>query len=292
MLNDRDAMNQPVDTLASDTTAAGTTTDAQLDNTVGSQFDNQAAISGSMGQQQYMEGTSVYDVNGDKVGTVSEHGIQNNCLVVHHGLFRDDVYVPLNAIDSQDANGVYLNITKDDVLNGTGMDTASGTSGAGMSGAIAAGGRTEAAMTDRVTDRTDIAETEATDVRVPVREEELIVGKQQNEVGRVHLHKDVVEEQESVTAPVTREEVRVERVPVQGQYSGDIDADAFTEKDIDVPVMGEQLVSGKRTVVNEEVRLSKQPVTEEQEVTDTVRKERVVVDGADQISGADDEYRR
>jgi len=284
-------MNQPVDTLASDTTAAGTTTDAQLDNTVGSQFDNQAAVSGSMSQQQFMEGTSVYDVNGDKVGTVSEHGVQNNCLVVHHGLFRDDVYVPLNAIDSQDANGVYLNIAKDDALNGTGMDMTSDTGGAGMSGAIAAGGRTEAAMTDRVTDRTGIADTEATDVRVPVREEELIVGKQQNEIGRVHLHKDVVEEQESVTEPVTREEVRVERVPVQGQYSGDIDADAFTEKDIDVPVMGEQLVSGKRTVVNEEVRLSKQPVTEEQEVTDTVRKERVVVDGADQVSGAD-EYRR
>jgi stress response protein YsnF len=67
----------------------------------------------------------------------------------------------------------------------------------------------------------------------------------------------------------------------------DVGSDAFTEKDIDVPVMGEELVAGKRAVVKDEVRVYKEPITEERQVSDTVRKERVTVDGADDVQGAD-----
>ena len=45
-------------------------------------------------------------------------------------------------------------------------------------------------------------------------------------------------------------------------------------------------------MVNEEVRVSKQAVTEQQQVSDTVRKERVVVEGAGQVYGADADLRR
>lgn len=266
MYNDPNTVNQPVDTLATDQTTMN---------------------------QQFMEGTPVYDVNGDKVGTVSEHGVQDNALVIHHGLLRDDVYIPLTVIDSNDANGVYLTISKDDALNGGAMDTTAGTMATGgtmgttaMGGPMATGGVMD---TTRDTTWTDRANVETDQVNVPVRQEELVVGKQQDEIGRVHLHKDVIEEQQTITEPVTREEVRVERVPVQGQYSDAVGADAFTEKDIDVPVMGEELVAGKRTVVNEEVRLNKQAVTENQQVSDTVRKERVTVDGADEVYGADNQ---
>jgi uncharacterized protein (TIGR02271 family) len=116
-----------------------------------------------------------------------------------------------------------------------------------------------------------------------VHEEELVVGRREQEIGRVHLHKDVVEEPQTITAPVTHEEVTLERVPVQGEYTPS--PDAFTEKDIDVPVMGEELVTDKRAKVTEEVRLRKQPVTEEQQVSDTVRKERVRVEGAEEADG-------
>lgn len=268
MYNDPNTTNQPVDTLATDQTALG----------------DQGALGGTMNTQQFMEGTPVYDMSGAKVGTVSEHGVQDNSLVIHHGLLRDDVYIPLSVIDSSDTDGIYLTISKDDALNGGALGMSADT----MS---ATGGTLATPQQTTVTNQTDI---ETDQINVPVRQEELVVGKQQEEVGRVHLHKDVIEEQETITEPVTREEVRVERVPVQGQYSGDIGADAFTEKDIDVPVMGEELVAGKRTVVNEEVRVSKQAVTENQQVSDTVRKERVVVDGADEVYGADnqDDYRR
>jgi len=40
-------------------------------------------------------------------------------------------------------------------------------------------------------------------------------------------------------------------------------------------------------VVTDEVRIYKEPVTEERQVSDTVRKERVTVDGAEEVRGAD-----
>ena len=122
------------------------------------------------------------------------------------------------------------------------------------------------------------ARTEVTgDVRIPVREEELIVGTQVREEGRVHVHKDVVAEQQTVTVPLQQERVTVERVPLSGGVSA---ADAFTEQDLEVPVMGEQAVVGKQVRGVEEVRIRKDVVGQQEQVSGTVRKERVVVDDA------------
>ena len=266
MYNDPTTTNQPSNAI--DATQAPLAEQSALDT--------QDTMDGTAGMGQFYEGTPVYDVNGAKVGTVSEHGVQDNALVIHHGLLRDDVYIPLSVIDSKDADGVYLSISKDDALSGVALDTMDDTTQ--TAGTVSVAGGT-------LTDQADVLETDQ--MTVPVRQEELVVGKQQEEIGRVHLSKDVIEEEQTITAPVTREEVRVERVPVQGQVSADTLADAFTEKDIDVPVMGEELVAGKRTVVNEEVRVSKQAVTEQQQVSDTVRKERVTVEGANEVYGAD-----
>ena len=227
-------------------------------------LDNQGITNSTQGQQ-FMEGTDVYDANGEKVGTVSEHGVQDNCLVIHHGLLREDVYVPLGVIENNDAQGIYLTVTKDQALN---QDWST----------VPAQDTVTTATTTPTTAQGSVRDAE--DVRVPVVEEELVAGKRAEELGRVHLHKDVVEEQQTVPVTVQREEVTVERVPVQGK--ADVSAaDAFTEKDIDVPVMGEEAVVGKQVREVEEVRLHKDAVTEQQQVSDTVRKERVVVDGAD-----------
>ena len=223
---------------------------------------------------------------GEKVGTVSEHNVQGGYLVLHKGwLFPKDVYVPLNVIQSNNADGVYLSLYKDDIANQDWDNPPVGSSTTVDTTGMNAVDTT--ATTNTQTARADVADTE--DIRVPVREEELVVGTQEQEIGRVHLHKEVIAEQETITAPVTREQVYVERVPVQGDAT-DVGVDAFTEKDIDIPVMGEELVAGKRAVVTEEVRLHKQDITEQEQVTDTVRKERVVVDGADEVRGADASY--
>ena len=221
-----------------------------------------ATTDGTM-NTQFMEGTPVLDVAGEKIGTVSEHGVQDGFLVIHRGLLNREAYIPLEVIQTSDPSRVYLSITKDAALNQD-WQAASMHSGmtAASTGSVAAGPDT---------------------LEVPVHEEELVVGRREQEIGRVHLHKDVVEEPQTITAPVTHEEVTLERVPVQGEYTPS--PDAFTEKDIDVPVMGEELVTDKRAKVTEEVRLQKQPVTEEQQVSDTVRKERVRVEGAEEADG-------
>jgi len=131
-----------------------------------------------------------------------------------------------------------------------------------------------------ITNQVDTTTTNDTDIRVPVVEEELVVGKRQEELGRVRIHRDVVEEQQSVDVPLQRERVTVERVAVSGTTDTNLN-DAFREQDIDVPVMGEEAVVGKRVHEVEEVRLRKESVTEQQQVSDTVRKERVIVDGVD-----------
>ena len=82
-----------------------------LDNT-------NAAESGNMAGQQFVEGTPVLDAAGEKFGTVSEHNVQGGYLVVHKGwLFPRDVYVPLSAVGRSDAQGISLNMYKDELKN-------------------------------------------------------------------------------------------------------------------------------------------------------------------------------
>ncbi len=118
------------------------------------------------------------------------------------------------------------------------------------------------------------------DIRVPVYEENLVVGKREEEQGRVHLRKDVVEEQKTVSVPLQQERVYVDRVAVTDGGATNA-TDAFQSRDIEVPVMGEEAVVGKQVHEVEEVRLHKDVVTENQQVSDTVRKERVIVEGAE-----------
>jgi len=79
-----------------------------------------------------------------------------------------------------------------------------------------------------------------------------------------------------VTVPVTREEVRVERVPAGRDASaGESD---FASQDVAVPVMEEEVTVSKRPVVREEVRISKQSRQEQRPVRAQVRREEVEIE--------------
>ena len=132
----------------------------------------------------------------------------------------------------------------------------------------------------------DQAATADQDLRVPLREEELLVGKQRQEEGRVRLHKTVAEEQQTVTVPLEHEEVTVERVSIHQPTTGEDMEDAFIEGDIEIKLEGESAVVEKRVNTVEEVRLHEKTVTKNQQVAGTVRKERLEVDGVDQSGHA------
>jgi uncharacterized protein (TIGR02271 family) len=123
-----------------------------------------------------------------------------------------------------------------------------------------------------------------------LREEELRARKTSTDVGEVRLEKDVVSEQRSVEVPVTREEVYVERQPVD-RRPADQPISESERSTIEVPVREEQVTVEKRPVVYEEVGVAKREVEETRDVNATVRREelRVEREGDVRLRGTDED---
>jgi uncharacterized protein (TIGR02271 family) len=118
-----------------------------------------------------------------------------------------------------------------------------------------------------------------TDEAMTRSEEELRVGTSEREAGRVRLKKYVVEDEVTETVPVRREEVRLEREPITDANRGDaLDGPAISEEEHEVVLHEEEVVTEKRAVPKERVRLDKDVTTSEETVSETVRQERVDVD--------------
>lgn len=110
-------------------------------------------------------------------------------------------------------------------------------------------------------------------------EEELRVGTAERERGRVRLKKYVVTEDVQQTVPVRREEVRVEREPITDENVDEAASGAeISEAEHEVTLMEEEPVVEKRTVPKERVRLEKDVETDEEQVSEQVRRERVEVE--------------
>jgi uncharacterized protein (TIGR02271 family) len=119
-----------------------------------------------------------------------------------------------------------------------------------------------------------------TDDAMTRSEEELRVGKTSRESGRARLRKYVVTEQVEQTVPVQREEVRLEREPITDANVGAAhDGPAISEEEHEVTLHEEEVVVEKRAVPKERVRLDKDTVTEDQTVSEQVRKEQIEAEG-------------
>jgi uncharacterized protein (TIGR02271 family) len=118
-----------------------------------------------------------------------------------------------------------------------------------------------------------------TDDAMTRSEEELQVGTQTREAGRARLRKHVTTEQQTVTVPVQREEVRVEREPItDANLDAATGGPAISEEEHEVTLHEEEVMVDKRAVPKERVRLDTETVTEERQVSDEVRKEQIQVD--------------
>jgi uncharacterized protein (TIGR02271 family) len=119
-----------------------------------------------------------------------------------------------------------------------------------------------------------------TDEAMTRSEEELKVGKAERERGRARLRKYVVTEQVTQTVPVKREEVRLEREPItDGNVDQALDGPEISEEEHEVVLHEEEPVVEKRTVPKERVRMEKESVTDEAQVSEEVRKEQIEADG-------------
>jgi uncharacterized protein (TIGR02271 family) len=81
------------------------------------------------------------------------------------------------------------------------------------------------------------------------------------------------------TVPVRREEVRLEREPItEANRDASLDGPDISEEEHELTLRAEEPVVEKRAVPKERVRLEKDVATDEREVSETVRSERIDVD--------------
>ncbi|MEP6851608.1 MAG: PRC and DUF2382 domain-containing protein [bacterium] len=115
-----------------------------------------------------------------------------------------------------------------------------------------------------------------TDDAMTRSEERLRVGTEQVEAGRARLRKYIVTENVTQTVPVSREEVRIEREPITDANIGDATAGPdLSEEEHEVTLRAERPVVDKETVPVERVRLDKETVTEQEQVSEEVRREQI-----------------
>jgi uncharacterized protein (TIGR02271 family) len=118
-----------------------------------------------------------------------------------------------------------------------------------------------------------------TDDAMTVSEEQLRVGTERREAGRVRLRKYVVTENVTQTVPVQREEVRIEREPISDANVADATSGpSISEEEHEVVLHEERPVVETETVPVERIRVGTETTTDQETVNEEVRKERVEVD--------------
>jgi uncharacterized protein (TIGR02271 family) len=115
------------------------------------------------------------------------------------------------------------------------------------------------------------------DLRVQRSEFLLRAGVRERETGRVNVKKNVRTDREVVRVPKRREEVVIERVPVDGEAREASTATVtdMGEDEVVVQVFEEEVVVSKKIVLKEEIRIRKRVAWDEETVEVDLRKEEV-----------------
>jgi uncharacterized protein (TIGR02271 family) len=115
------------------------------------------------------------------------------------------------------------------------------------------------------------------EVRMPVVEEKLAVGKREVETGGVRVHRRVTERPVEEDVTLRKERVNVERRPVDRPATPGM-MDTFREGEVEVRATSEEPVVEKRARVTEEVVVNKDVEQHTERVRDTVRRSDVEVE--------------
>src|SRR5690606_26530188 len=206
-------------------------------------------------------------------------------------------------VDTNDQNDVIFHkehdsVTSDDTTVGSRFDRQE-TAGVGEDTGTGFGlGREDASRDDTFSDRdsasrasfagndasfTGNEESLSEEERLRLHEERLNVNKERVQTGEVNVGKHVVEEEQTIEVPVEREEVYIERRPVNEEVTpgtgGLTDKGAYDDGDsIHVPVSEERVEVSKKDVVSEEIVVGKRKVQDTEVVNETVRREEADID--------------
>ncbi len=253
-----------------------------------------------------LDGKPVIGSDGSKIGTVADVYFDQDTnepewALVTTGLFgTKHSFVPItNATATGDE--VRVPFTKDQVKDAPNLDDdgelsqdeeamlarhygMTYTEAPSDTGLPEGGGTGMATDTETRTDTTTGAGHDTsgpdTDNAMTRSEEELRVDKMRRPSGLVRLKKRIVNEQVSTTVPVERQEVRVEREAITDANIGDAkDGPALSEEEHELTLTEEEVVVDKEVVTKERIRLDTDTVVEERQVSETVAREEITVEG-------------
>jgi len=265
----------------------------------------------TMDQARTLSGKTLMGSGGDKLGKIDtlyadRDGGEPTFATVQTGLFGSKThFVPLNDA-TLSGDTVTVPYTKDLVSSAPNIDTdaelepaeeerlyshygvgggysstgydstttttTTGTATQGIATGAAAGNQHGTVGHDTSGPTTDDAMTRS--------EERLKVGTQQTEAGRARLRKFIVSEQQNVTVPVTTERATITTEAITDANVGNAyDGPALSEEEHEVVLHSEKPVVEKETVPVERVRLGTEQVTENVQVSETVRKEQIEAEG-------------
>ena len=242
-------------------------------------------------------GREIIDADGDKVGTVEElfrdeDTQQPEWAAVRTGLFGTKLsFVPIEAAEPAGEN-VRVPFSKAQIKDAPKIDDSDGQLSQQEEAELyehygmeygerrSDSGLPEGGAPDNGNAVGRDVSGPTTDEAMTRSEEELRVGKADREVGRARLRKYVVTEEVQQTVPVRREEVRVEREPITDANRDAATAGGdLTEEEHEVTLHEEEVVVDKQTVPKERVRMEKDAVTDEAQISEEVRKEQIEAEG-------------
>jgi uncharacterized protein (TIGR02271 family) len=188
-------------------------------------------------------------------------------------------YYGLGSVESSGSYGDYEGDEETNGHSGAGTtdSTTAGTVGSGMSmgdtetGEFREHDRNQEGLSQPGSDLEDEDE-----LRVQRSEEELRAGTREREAGAMKVRKRVRTDRERIEVPTKHEEVTVERVPVEGEAT----EAQIGEDEVSVPVTEEEVVTDKRAVAKEEIRVRKDVVEDTEVVEDDVRREEIDIEDA------------
>ncbi len=248
-------------------------------------------------------GSTAYDSDGDRIGTVGQVYVDDvtgdpTWATVDTGLFgTSESFVPLQEAALTD-DGLFVAYAKDTVKDAPHVADEGHLSPEEEERLYEHYGldHEPAGPVDEHPTRTDPETSRPDDGAMTRSEERLNVTDTQRHVsGKARLRKYVETEEVQVTVPVRKEKVVLETVDMSdddraddgGEPVSDAEAAAFADAESpEVVVHQEVPVVTTEVQAVERVRIGKEQVTEEQQVTEQVRKERIIAEG-DGLDGRD-----
>ena len=260
-------------------------------------------------QAREVVGSTAYTSDGEKLGKVGHLFLDDQTgrpefVSVNTGLFgTNETFVPI-ADATVNGEGLTVPYTKDKVKDAPNVDVDAGHLDESEErrlyeyygvGDSSYSGTDTTTRTDTTTGVAGVAAgsdvnshgTEGHDTSGPTTddamtrsEERLDVGTTRQETGRARLRKYVTTEQETVTVPVKKERAVLETEPItDGNVGNATGGPAISEEEHEVVLSEEQVNVSKTAEPVERVRLGTETVSEEETVTEEVRKEHIETEG-------------